>query len=475
MKTKSFFLLTALALLTFCGIFSSCSSKSDDILDKIPAESAMVMKMDLKFWVEQSGIKFGSDGLEFPEYLKPYAESLTPETIADLLKFEKAVDLSNVYFVMNELSGDAPWIMVKLNDPSQFEKIINEDDNKITEYNGFKLIKNASCIVKDGFVWIVVEGNLEKSADKIADALAEAEKSPISQVKAASEALTSGTPMNFVLNYNSYLNALTSLSGMKMPMPEMIKDAWATVRISTKGSSLTTDFAMVKADGSPVELPQSDEIDSPVLNYVPADFNFVAAVGKPSEEAVDNAITSLKSVQEFQMFLPVFEKFIKAIDGTSIFAAGAQYPSFYVNPDLSNWNFLVMIHMDQATVNECVSNITQLAAGYGLGTAKEVKEGLYMIELEGRTFYFGNVDGYLTLSTVMPVNTNTNPLSKYLIGHQQALALSIPRLDGIRPTLPDFSILVTAQSEPEASAKMVCTLDGTEDNFVTTIVKIFCK
>ncbi len=468
MKIKSFFLLTAVALLTFCGILSSCKSESSEILDKIPADMTMTMKFDAKFWVEQSGITFSTDGIELPDYLKSSFEDVAPDKLAKLAEFEKVVDLTNTY-VIGSVTNKSFFIVAPVTDSSKLDKFIEENNDVCEDYKDFKLVDD-KVILSGDLLWIANSGNLKKDADYLADMYAAAAKAPLSKVKAASEALAADYPLTMAMNYGSYSDAIGKISSVKIP--EMFKNVWVTGYVKTEGSAVTANYGMVNSDGSPLDVPQVDEIDASVLNYVPADFNLVAAAGKPAEEAIDSMMKSLAMIPDIQSFLPIAEAYLKAVDGTTLIAAGADYPSFYANPGFDNWNALVMIHMEQTTLNLSVAQIIQLANGAGLGEVKEVKDGLYSINADGRTFYVGNVDGYLTLSTILPSDNNSNPLAKYLIGHQHGLALSVPKLNEVLSPKFAYPMLFTLQSEPETRVKMEFKFEDSTDNFVTTLLKM---
>ena len=155
-KTKS--LLLSILLLTFIGMFSACSSEKGNYLSSLPAESAMVFKINTAQLLTKSnllnnpiinGMLMQADQA-VPEALKTKFEEIKKDPKASGIDFEKpiaiALELLNFDTTsttpFDKVSVDA---VIAISDAKKFDELlksVSETDPSITitEADGFKQV-----------------------------------------------------------------------------------------------------------------------------------------------------------------------------------------------------------------------------------------------------------------------------------------------------------------------------------------------
>jgi len=155
-KTKN--LLLSILLMTIIGMFSACSPEKDNYLSSIPAESAMVFKLNTAQLLTKSnllnnplitGVLMQADQA-VPEALKAKYEEIKKNPEASGIDFQKplaiAVELFNLYTTsataFDKVSVDA---VIAISDAKKFDELMkslseSESSITITEADGFKQV-----------------------------------------------------------------------------------------------------------------------------------------------------------------------------------------------------------------------------------------------------------------------------------------------------------------------------------------------
>lgn len=473
MKIKQSLANLFLGMSALCLLVTSCTSDSDKVLEKIPADVMMVMKADVVKGFEEAGFKFTSDAVETPEYLKSTRLNPDQEMLDGMAKLHKGLDMKNLYFFTSDQKEFAA--VAEITDRAALQSFFDEEKMDKKEEDGMEIYER--FVVDGNTLWMVDGPNPVSVVKGIKDRAA---KDPIAKYTAVTEKLAGDGLVTFAYNYNKAFEVSKTRVGAKdLELPEELAGAWGVGRMFTKNNSLVIEGGMMKADGGNIELPGIGEINSSVLNYVPEGYNLVMAMGKPdagyTEKSLEGMKTALSSNFTAVTIISALEPYLKSVDGSCILAAGALSDSFYSSPDFNNWGALLMVHMPQDKINEAVTSIENQLMAMGLTPDLTGREGLKKLNFQGRDFYYGSVDGYFTISTAEPNNDNSNSLNKYVTGHTFGAVCQVPMLNSINPMLPEWAPMIFITSEGAANMKSQITLEGTSEDFVKAILKFFAR
>lgn len=245
-KTKN--LLLSILLMTIIGMFSACSPEKDNYLSSIPAESAMVFKLNTAQLLTKSnllnnplitGVLMQADQA-VPEALKAKYEEIKKNPEASGIDFQKplaiAVELFNLYTTsataFDKVSVDA---VIAISDAKKFDELMkslseSESSITITEADGFKQVnfpdKTISMAYNDTRA-VMVYGQ-ERTAASLVNLKAEA--SMLAQPDFA-EFASNDKDCSIFMDYTWAMNAVVETQkSMNVPVPyspqlmEYIKD-----------------------------------------------------------------------------------------------------------------------------------------------------------------------------------------------------------------------------------------------------------
>lgn len=460
MKFKtSYWLIAMLAVL-----MTACSGKHE-LLETIPANARGVALVNLEDILAKAGFKVSGTNTEAPDYFKGV---MTESMLKSLTTVNKAVAIDQIAVVMS--SGGEAYFTAMVRDDNalaDYAKTFNATAEKVGDYDGFVLQPvGAMLLTKDGHLWGKMmdyeNSDIKSFATEIDNERQAAKKDAIAKLSGVKNFLEGDETITCALSPQ-----LLGPNNM-----EAEEGGWSLFNIDIQDKAIVVNGGMQRGDGRVIETPGTQPINDAVLGYVPGTFNIVGAMGLSSKYPWDQITQyaglagGYKIQGAFSMVLP----YLKAIDGTVLFGAGATGNESYLAPSLSNWQFLLMAHMPQATIDEALTNVKDLLTASG-ATFSDTKEGMISTTFEGTTLNIGSVDGYLTVANI-PVSPNQkNDLAPIFEGKNGAFALEIPSLNTIYPTLPNWGVkIVTQATKTEGTGKI--TLVGTNENILPALLKL---
>lgn len=460
MKIKSLVLSVA----ALCCILLASCSKESPILETIPADVKIAVRLNGPKAFEALDIKNENGTFVLPDYLKKGDnKNLKLEALA---KLYNSIDPSQFYFaaIMEGQTSVTPLVTAPLTDAASLEKLV-KDAQTVDGYNTGKL-EDAMLVWKDGQVWIGGESDAEKQVEQIKDFLKKASDKSLADVPAAADALNRGNMIDVAVHALNY-----EKDGKKSAV-------WGVSAANTKGSSLEFDSQSLLSDGSAFTMEGLADINTSALQYLPQNTLFAAAGGLTDKfdwngmlgMALESAGLNAAQRAQLGMVIP----FLQAIDGTVMMGVGlapettfAQACTGSFNP--AQWQGILMVHMNRQKAEEIIKMAIGSAPQMGI-TPAEVSEGLYKANIEGIEVYFGLVDGYLTLANYLPQPTSGSALAAKFTGHQSAGFLEIPSFEFL---VPGAKTGLTATTQGSGNkGKGVVTATNTDANFFPALLSL---
>ncbi|MDE5927957.1 MAG: hypothetical protein K2G98_05725, partial [Duncaniella sp.] len=153
--------------------------------------------------------------------------------------------------------------------------------------------------------------------------------------------------------------------------------------------------------------------------------------------------------------------YLESIDGTGLRAAAPSSPELMKDGDVSDWDFIVMVHMPQDKINSLMSMISSMMSTAGM-TPTVTADGLMAIPQYGKTMYIGNVDGYLGISTIGFDNTRNNSLAPTFVNKDMAANLSLEPYSDYVHGAPEGTGVVVSASMDNGKGVVKLKADGTQ-------------
>lgn len=170
----------------------SCTSSSDDLLSRVPADTEVVVVGDVKTVFESAGGTVTDSKVKMPEWLMEITDGEIDKNLDEVNDFIKnsGVNLDACMLAMN-YDWESPLVVVKLDDRKKFVKYI--EDNEFSEYdenqgiNFYKQGGSSYIALKDSYAYSLTaydSGRFEpvKGITRIID---EAKQSPFSKTSMA--------------------------------------------------------------------------------------------------------------------------------------------------------------------------------------------------------------------------------------------------------------------------------------------------
>lgn len=407
-----FFPLFALLMM-----LSACS-KHLELLETVPADLRYAVSFNVNKLMDELQIKADSTGVTMPPQLQ-MKWGLDNRRLALLAKVAGSSDLDHVILGL-PAKGD-PFFVLAVTDPVAFDAALADYGCERTDKGGYAVYADSgfSVAVADGKAWII-DGDADKTVASVNDILDRASDRSMADVE--------GVKNN--LSDNSLACVAANLGAFN---PKHGGDTWGVIDVGIKDNAIVGDFIAVNADGSPADSKELKRIDTSVLRYSPDDALIVGVAGLTSAVDWEGAFGFLAGIgawdaaqqARMQMVLP----YLKAIDGTimvSVSPVDGADGMQSLQKGFDGMNFIVMVHMDQKTVNDALGNITEMAST--MGEVKKAGEGLYSFMLMNREVYAGNIDGYLTFSTFRPSDNNGSSIAARFTGKTVGFSVRLPEI-----------------------------------------------
>lgn len=459
MKTKTFWLLSAAMTL-----LASCSGKQE-LLDTVPAASRAVAVVDLEDLLEEAGFKIDDGKASAPDWL---TGGLPADAAKNLGLFSKALDLDQVVAV-EPASGDT-YVTCRVESQQALDQVASDNAAVVTKssvagYDAYSFAGMSTLLVRDSQAWVAVAAMGANATPEAFANIVDAE------VKAAGKkSVTKMSGIKDFLEADRTLTVAISPEVMGQNGIKGMEDGWTLYSVDVKKDAIVTSGGIQRPDGRAIEMPGTAPVNTAVLAYVPASFNFVVAAGL-TPQFPWNSITQYAGLvggYQAQGMLSMVLPYLKALDGTVLVAAGPDGEQAYSDPSLQNWKGLLMAHMPQATIDEALASVKDLFATGGVPYTEA--DGAIKADYQGVQLNIGNVDGYLTVSNFPAAPGQSNNLAQVFQGKNGGMYLEIPSLRLFSPTLPQWGVKLVVQGEKtESNARL--TLVGSNEPILQALLK----
>lgn len=269
-----------------------------------------------------------------------------------------------------------------------------------------------------GFGWMADCWSADKFAEAVTNAANQSKANNITIYKGIAEYLENSNGVVIMALNCHQLDEKLPLDGDE--------SQWLCSQLTISDKTVALNGQRMLSTGKPVEIPGFKTISNDFLRYVPGNAAIVAAVGLTPEvdwDAASRLVSALNREANFAVSLVL--PYLKSIDGT---VAVAAVPREGVDPNNLSpemIDFLVMAHMPQKEVNEAIEQIRSLAEQTGLETQTD-KEGITTVTLDNITVKLGNIDGYLTVSTLPLDGKANNSFAPDMEGKEGAMVCVVP-------------------------------------------------
>ncbi|MDE5983010.1 MAG: DUF4836 family protein [Duncaniella sp.] len=444
--------VAAIALLGMTG----CSHEAE-LTDTIPANVAAVVRIDVTELFERAGFEKKGSEVVAPDYWKD-----APSEILEVFSnVSDGVDLDNVIVV--QTAAGRQVITFEVKDEKALTEVLEKNDKSVTKEDGYNAVSTHqfSMIFNDKQGWAMENRDVKGIISTVKAMEDDAKKQSIAKLAGIKQFLEKDYTINIAGN-------TAAMGGNSIPAE--LQEVWGTIGINVEEKEITFEGHALKADGDVVEVNELQAINPAVLSYIPGATNFVALAGCTPEinwDGIIEAISTLGGVQA-RGVMGILSPYIKSIDGTVMIAAGASPDSSF--DDYDSWQFITMIHMPQAKVNEALSTARDMMSRYGIPFSED-KDGVMSARMTPDiSLYAGNVDGYLAVAN-RPFSPNRqNGLAKNFVNKNGGLYFDIQSLRLLNPSAPAWGINIVAEVNTD-NVKGAVKLNGTNDDILPTIIK----
>lgn len=450
-------IMFAILTAVFVGLASSCSKRAE-ILDNIPADVNLVATVNVDKLCSAVGVTLKGDGsaevcVPMQGVVRGNMKML--DALAGM-KAEGVADIDNIVVAVDK--ENVTYAILSVSDIERFDTATSEYLDWNEASNGYRSARlgSASLLAKDGLVWFVTGArDAVKSVDELKK---RAREMSVAQLDGIAEVLGRDNMVNVAV-----ASGLASMDKSDAGIDAQDKE-WSVAALKEGAdNSLVIDWEMMKSTGLTVKPKGMQNINPALLAYVPENFNVTLAFGLTREFDWEPLRKVVMMAGGFQTaaFMSVVNPYLESIDGTVLMAAAPSSPELMKDGDVSDWDFIVMVHMPQDKINSLMSMISSMMSTAGM-TPTVTADGLMAIPQYGKTMYIGNVDGYLGISTIGFDNTCNNSLAPTFVNKDMAANLSLEPYSDYVHGAPEGTGLVVSASMDNGKGVVKLKADGTQ-------------
>lgn len=342
--------LSAAAIVLSAMFVTSCS-KTSDILETIPDDATMVLRIDLKKVIDNAELREKGKSFALPKEFDDLSNNSLEENLEMLYKMNKCIDLSNVFVVViddekdykyGEPTDEGDYITFPIADFDEFEKQIKDLDYSKDSSEG-----DLECYTMSKYDWSTnyilvnashtqgwhtsvsnkVEWDSSTGKNKVTHnppqvvtaAVKKAARGSLADVKGPAQMLKSDKVVSLVATN------------------KVLKKKWLTCTVDLPGKGeAQLEANLMDADGTLCALDKYfNTVNTDVLALLPEDADFVAAMSL-------NVANDLKLIEDLvgkyvgEHELRIFKQQAKLAETTGDIAFGAKLGTF---DKLLNSNF----------------------------------------------------------------------------------------------------------------------------------------
>lgn len=450
-------IMFAILTAVFVGLASSCSKRAE-ILDNIPADVNLVATVNVDKLCSAVGVTLKGDGsaevcVPMQGVVRGNMKML--DALAGM-KAEGVADIDNIVVAVDK--ENVTYAILSVSDIERFDTATSEYLDWNEASNGYRSARlgSASLLAKDGLVWFVTGArDAVKSVDELKK---RAREMSVAQLDGIAGVLGRDNMVNVAV-----ASGLASMDKSDAGIDAQDKE-WSVAALKEGAdNSLVIDWEMMKSTGLTVKPKGMQNINPALLAYVPENFNVTLAFGLTKEFDWEPLRKVVMMAGGFQTaaFMSVVNPYLESIDGTVLMAAAPSSPELMKDGDVSDWDFIVMVHMPQDKINSLMSMISSMMSTAGM-TPTVTADGLMAIPQYGKTMYIGNVDGYLGISTIGFDNTRNNSLAPTFVNKDMAANLSLEPYSDYVHGAPEGTGVVVSASMDNGKGVVKLKADGTQ-------------
>lgn len=446
------FALPVLAAIIF-GLLTVSCSKECDVFDAIPSTVKCAGSVKLKAVFEDAGFKFAdgsaisASGVDLPETIGRYAD------LIGRLDNAGVCDMNKIAWAVGERRDEA-FLTLLVSDSRVFQDVTTDIVEWGDEVNGyvFGQFEGSGVLLGDDRVWLLGESTADDAVESVGRFVAAADESPLSAVEGVAHVLNDDNILNMVVRAD--LGFANGKDKKKSVVKDNNADAWAVFTGNIKDNKIVGSGSMIKSSGEVVALKGLKYIDTKVLSYAPENANIAFGMAVTPDFDWSLLTDAVRASGQFQAqaMMSTAIPYLKSIDGTVFFAAGAANEQAFQDSDfdLGNWKFLLMVRLPENKINDLMGMVRSSMFMAGV-SPKVGADGVMIIPQYGADFYIGNVDGYFAVSNMPFDSSRSNSLMPIFNGNSGALAVDISSLGVIDSSLPEFGVKFNFKINAEKS------------------------
>ncbi|MDE7407326.1 MAG: hypothetical protein K2M76_02800 [Muribaculaceae bacterium] len=459
----------AFAVVMLCAlVMTSCSKTSNEavMLATVPAKSECVVMVDFAQVLKRAGCTVNEGSIELTPAVRRLLGSGDDATglAAAIHDAPLAVDLENVIMFTTSPNMQNLMVTLPVKDAAMLVAALESHQAQdMTEKDGVTYCRLGDMAVAVGErqAWMA-ESKLSTLMSKVAEFTSMDSEESLESLAGISEYLGGSQAVRVAVNAQ-----MAALPGAKV-------DTWGCASVDIQQQVIGLHCTIMQGDGSQVSVTGDlQDISTDFLRYVPGSFISAAAVGiRPDVDwgSVAGMATMIIGYQAGGMINNIMP-YLKSIDGTVAVAAGpAGGAPAIADVNLKTWDFLAMVHMSQAKVDEAIG----LLGFYMQNMGKNYKKNDSMIQCDiedGVTVYAANLDGYLAVSNREFDSACNNSMEDLFESRKGAFVLNVPADSEVVKAfgLPwgfDFNVQLT---DNDLHARM--SLNGTNESVLKALIE----
>lgn len=447
-----------LILLSFILVFSSCSSKTEELLKNVPFDAQVVGTLNLVELASESGVTVSDGHLQLPNEFSMLKENISQSDLDKMSDIAEAVDLEHIVF-FGYVKREMAFATTYLKDADKLRSLLKAEGFDRQLDKGREIFAKGDygpCLAMDdeeNQIWFVANrGNLSE----LENFEFARKKNNITRYSGLTEALTKDAVANVVVDQSAVQLGLD--------------DYWTATSLSVNNNTIVLTAKSITNAGEEYHSDALTKVDTDFLRYIPANFIGAMAIGvngnsqwlKPLEAVVQqNGSNNDRAV--FNEMLP----YLKSIDGTVAFAFGPKTKGSLLKPENpQEWQALLMAHMSQSKVND----LTETMRSYLPGSTA-VSNGLYNFNSQELDLTYGAVNGYFAIGWGLDLKPDkSNSFTNDFNGKPFGLVLQTPMLNSL---VDDSRLAYSVKAAMEMNGNTLTiqlNLVGSDSPIIPTLV-----
>lgn len=439
-------------------ILSGCS-KTSELLSELPADVKGVIKVDVRKLCMEAGCKIEGDDIIFSDDIKKLISN------SDLQASTHIAEQIFPYIHSDEIFGFIPstssdiWFVSKCKDTNGLKKFFNDngyiasENKKLTFYSS----SSGSWFINDGSLWWTSQSNPQFTPNDFKESCKS--NGNIGEIPGVGD----------FLRRPGILKIAFSLTNNEKQ--------WVCSDLTISKEDIGMEISRINEFGTPVENKEFKNINSDFLRYIPDNYAFISATGLTDK--IDwkslgftiGLIGGFQSYGFYEAILPI----LKSIDGTIALAVTPSEENITLEPDFSQWRFILMAQMKRNDALKTITTLRNYVTRFGLPLtfSSPDKIQLNFNEVKYSVEYTG---GFLILSNSQPTLTSKHRKEKDFQGKQLYINLELTEkeVNEIATNNVDYGFSFNISTEKEKSF-LTIKLPGSKKPILETLVNMLAQ